>query len=287
MKIAAVSVAFLVVVIFLTGMKTEKDRHVVSIEKALRTGMIQATIKSRGSYQGNCMMLTVKNLTRKDTTVLIEAGRRLVCRDSSKQDILIIREQLIALDAGQETTVNLFGFCCEMTNHAPTINQVYQVGYMTDTPLVVLAKFLNDHDFPVSAMQSAIWCLSDGLGVSSIYDMDAQNILELRKFVSMLKGVPMPWYSVTYKQDTARLFTGIHEMLYGSISYHISNPGIQSLMVYDKNGNLVDGIFINRPILPGDYSYPIDLDVRTYPKGKYYLRLFFGRQQIQEKVFEL
>jgi hypothetical protein len=264
-----------------------KGSRVISIEKAIRIGYIQATIQGNGGSMGNCIQITMKNLTKKDTTILVEAGRRLLSNDTSKQDILITKEQQIALNGGQEITINVYGFCCEMTNSAPGLKNIYSVGYMTDTPMVALAKFLNEQDFPIDASQHAVWAISNNLSVAAIYDGDFESIKELRQFVAMLEGVPVPWYSIAYKQDTVRLFSGIHESLHGSFSYHISNVSIVSLMVYNSEGTLIDGIFINRPALSGDFNYPFTLDVKGYTKGKYYLRLFSGKQQIKEKIFVL
>lgn len=266
-----------------------KKHKLLSIEEAIKKRIVNVTFKGQDGHRGDCIRIVIKNILKKDTSVCLEAGRRLLSKDTSKQDILIVREQNIQLASGETKEISAFGFCCQSNKSSPSQNEIFKVGHMADSPLIKLAQYLNENDFSLSAMQSAVWAISNDHSISSISDRNIHNVKELQKLVASIKGIKMdfPWHSITYKEDTSQLFSGIHDSLYGEFEFYLSNNTVISMIVHNQKGMVMDRIFVRKPVHRGNYVYPIKLDVSLYPKGRYYLRLFDESQKKFEKVFQL
>ena len=91
----------------------EDNKKFLSIEKAIKEGIISAEITGKGGYKGECIEMNIKSLIDDDTIVRIEPGRRLLSDDTLLQDILIVKEIQLFLAAREKKQVNIFGFCCQ------------------------------------------------------------------------------------------------------------------------------------------------------------------------------
>ena len=285
---AVVAVLIFIIISSFTASEPQKKQSWLSIEKAIKSGIIEAKIASRGGHSGNCLVANLKSHCAKDTFIYFEAGRRIDSDDSSLQDILLVRDQMIAISPGQEKKVNLFGYCCQVHNHSPAAGSRYSAGKMADSPLVTLACFLNLHrEIPANSVQHAIWSISDNIPVASVHESDPYKISDLTKLLAKLKGIEIPWYSLTYATDSLHLFSGVAKELFGEIPYYIPNNSEVSMVVYDVSGKVVKVIFEDVPHNPDQYYYAFSMEVSGLPAGKYFVRIFAGGQKKAEKIFVL
>ncbi len=284
----------LISIIVFTGfitVKSAKEKK-FTLGKGLKSGMFKATVKGKGGHTGDCILMNIVNMSSLDTTIYIEAGRRLNSVDSTVQDILIVKELPLLVKAGEEKEINIYGFCCQATNHSPSKDENFEIGQMADSNLIKLAEFLSKNPYEESIVQNAIWVVSDNHPLASVGSSDAVKRKELRKLHTLLatiKHLPVDfsWYSLTYKTDTARLFSGVADSLYGDIDYSLWKGSSASLIVSDERGHVVHRIFVDKFHNPNTYSYEVKMSVDGWPKGKYYLRLVADNQKKLEKEFEL
>ncbi len=264
----------------------------ISIEKAISEGIISAEFQGTGTYSGDAISLELKSLIPVDTIIRIEAGRRLTSDDTLLQDILIVKELEVLLAANEIKKLKLFGFCCQAHNGAPKWDSFFKVGFMEDSTFIVLAKYLAQSKLPISVMQNAIWVLSDNNPLNSIHndnEKDKEKMKGLFQLIAGLKGMEYeyPWYTLKYKTDTTRVFSGRANRMFAEIEYNLQHQSNVDLFIKDANDLLVKEIFMNLPQHRGDYNYQFTLDVANMPKGKYYLRLYADNQLKLLKVFEL
>ncbi len=287
----------LVFILFLSFMavvpfpKTETKKY-LSIEEAMKNKIVSVHFTGKGGYSGECVELNIQSLIDHDTLIRIEPGRRLVSDDTLLQDILIVKEIQLLLAAREKKQFNIFGFCCEATNHAPYGGAKFSVGYMADSAFIKLAMFLSASNLPLDVMQSAVWVLSNNHALNSINnenESDRPKMKELYQLIAGMKGleIKFPWYTLKYKADTATLFSNIPVKLFGEIEYNLSDPAHVDLVVRDSRNNFVANLFVNRPHNPNTYTYRFSLDVAKYPKGKYYVILYVDNQMRVRKEFEL
>lgn len=261
-------------------------RKYISIQQAYDAGAIKLKITGTGGYSGNCLEMEISNTLRDSGFYRLEAGRRLASDDSTLQDILVTKELHIPLAAGEKKHFSLFGFCCQLHHHAPAPKSTYSVGKMAKYDLVALAQFLNEKSYSTSAMQYAVWVISDNNPLSSVIADNMDSISSLREMVGKIKHIEVPWYSLEYLPDNSQLFSGEHCVLTGTLKYAINTNAIVNISVYDSYGQLVKTI-CDAPANPDTYVLPLRLDVRGWQKGKYYVRATRDDIKIFEKTFEL
>ena len=275
---------------FISSHETKEKKF--TLGDGLKTGMFKASVKGKGGHTGNCILMNIVNLSSLDTTIYIEAGRRLKSVDSTVQDILIVKEIQLLVKAREEKNIDIFGFCCQATNHSPSKDEAFEIGNMADSNLVKLAQFLSINSFDEGIMQNAVWVVSNDHPLSSVGSSDANKRKELKKLhnlLAALKHLPVDfsWYTLTFKTDTTRLFSGIPDSLYGDIDYSLWNTTPVSLLVTDDRGHVVHRFFSEKIHNPNNYSYEIKLSVDGWPKGKYFLRLVSDNQKKLEREFVL
>ncbi|MFH2095366.1 MAG: hypothetical protein ABIJ16_06670 [Bacteroidota bacterium] len=291
-KYALIIIAMILACGFTWRVLDDKKKKYITVQEALERNLLESEVFGKGGYRGYVISLAVTNLAGFDSVFCLEPGRRLKSDDSTTQDILIVKEQIFALKAGEKKIIDGFGFCCQAGNHSPGAGEKFTIGNMADKKLVDLAKHLNEHEYPIDAMQGAVWVISDGKPLSCIHDADTskvEKVRELQKFVAKLAGINVnfAWYSIKFREDTTQLFSGVPDSLFGEIRYDLWKNCAASMVMYDSLGAVLQRFFVNKPHGPNQYLFPVKLDVYGWPKGKYYIRLFADGQMKEEKIFVL
>jgi len=270
------------------------DTPHLTIKEALKRNLISYKIKGLGGYQGDCVNITIKNNSNIDTTFYFESGRRLISEDKNIQDILIIKPVEFMLAGGEEKQFLGFGFCCQAHNEAPYKDSQFNIGNLKNIKLASLANYLYTNQYKKSEMQDAIWVVSDSNPISSIFvpieDKNAaKRMMNLKLYVAKLMDIDTKnlWYSLEYKTDTARLFTGEANLLNGIFNFRISHYSQGFIAVFDKENRLIQYITKRQSFSSRTYSYPIRLNVEGWKKGKYFVRVYSNNKMQAEREFEL
>jgi hypothetical protein len=260
-------------------------RKPISIEKAVKTGLIQLEIKGKGGHSGICLHLKLSNKQSDSLYVILEAGRKLNSQNDEEQDILVTHEQLFALKGKEKKEADVYGFCCQASHHSPGKDSSFSVGKMADSAMIKLARFCDKNKFPQDAVQNAVWCLSDNHDVAGI----DQSVEKLRKYVCEVKKVEMPWYQKDYAEpgSGSTAFSNRTDKISGSINYTIEASSLLSIQLKDRDNKLVQKFTGNKMMSKGNYDYWFELQVTNWPKGKYYIDIYAGEQLIMKKEFEI
>jgi hypothetical protein len=268
----------------LTNSYTPKDKY-TSIELLSENGSLKTIINGLGNYQGDCIEFDLQNTISDTLFVEIEPGRRLISKDTTIQDILIVKRKRFKIFPRMREKLKGNGFCCQSNNHSPYENAKFDVGCKADSNWVKLAEFINVNDFPTQATQSAIWVLSDNHPLSSVHADDLSSIYPLRKIVAEIKGVEIPWYSLTYKADTARLFSNRPKNIYGNFKYRVKNNSVITISVRNKNGAIVKTLVAKEAKGPGEYIYRLNMNVEKWKKGEYSIYVYqdYSKQIVRKK----
>ncbi len=267
--LAAVLVVAMIVLLVLSNGVTSNKREFLSISKQIESNKLAAVIKGKGGYQENCLSFELKNLTRDSLFIKLEPGRRIVCEDSSFQDIFIVKEKMIILPPLASLNTEGYGFCCRASKGSPAKNSKFNIGYMAPPAWIELAEVINQNNFPTNAIQSSIWVLSDNHSIASIHYEKMEEIDLLRRTVAKIKGVELPWYTITYEKDTAMLFSERPEKLFGKINFYTNKNAIISINIRSPKGRLMTTLIEEERKNQGNHEYKLDLNIKGWPKGEY------------------
>ncbi len=260
----------------------------VSIEKLAKSSALKIKLKSKGGFHAYCMSMQIENKGNDTCFALVEAGRRLESVDTTQQDIFIVKNEYAVVPPKAKLDFSLYGFCCISHNKSPKAGSAFTVGSMEGKDWQSVAKLINDHDFEQSAIQSAVWAISNGHPVSSISrGKDDRNLLLLQT-VAQIKGIELPWYSTQYIRDEQRVFSNKPKSIQGDINYHVAYEGVVSVLVKDQYGVVQSTLVDNVPRNKGPYTYYLDLDIAAWKDGKYELVIVQdGNKVLETKTFEI
>ncbi|MFN5222543.1 MAG: hypothetical protein ACK5DJ_00010 [Bacteroidota bacterium] len=250
----------------------EKEGY-VSMGKLVEQGLLDVKVEMLHKLK-NGLNVTLENKTVDSLKVWIEPGRRFIAKDSVYQDWFIGDERMITMMPLGTVEQDLLGFCCQVHDSGPADGAKYTIGYMAPVTWIELATLIHQNDFPKSASQHAVWCLSDNLPASSIYDADEKNVRLLRQLVCKIKGEQMPWYMLSYQKDSTRLFSNIPERLLGNVEYYLRNSAVVTINIRSSTGEVVKVLAKESGLGPGMHKLPVDLNVKGWPKGKYDVMIY-------------
>lgn len=265
------SLGFLLI-IFQGGVSAQKsttNNKYVSIEKLVNDKKLTSEIRGLGGYKGECIRFDLTNMTADTLKVLIEAGRRLICLDTPLQDIFIVKNKYITLTPNEHEEVNGYGFCCQSSDGSPQKDSKFSIGFMAPADWVKLAKVIDKNKFPPSAIQSAVWVLSNNHDISSIHDENLERIKLLRQTVAAIKGVELPWYTQTFEYDRSVVFSNRPERVTGSFYYELKRAASVTIAVKNKYGELITILLEEDGSERGTHTFQLDLIVKDWPKGEY------------------
>jgi len=261
-------------------------KEFISIEKLMIEGKLDVSISGLGGYQEECVAFNIKNLTGDTVLLRIEPGRRLHSEDTTMQDIFIVKHKNLTLPPFATLTEKGYGFCCKSHHRSPGQASVFGIGTMAPESWQKLANVIDKGNFPVKAIQDAVWCLSNDHPISGITDKNPANVDLLRRTVAKIKGVEVPWYTVIFEEAATenQLFSDKHLRLTGGINYQINSNAIISILVKDRKGQVIQSLVKGNSKSSGSYIYDVDLSVSGWPKGEYIIYIYEDYSNLNKKV---
>jgi len=263
-------------------------KDTVAISKAFLKKIIKLDIKGKGGYQGECLSMKIKNNSADSILIFIEAGWRFDSSDSTMQDILVVKDQYLPLAKKQEKTFGVEGFCCQAHNKAPAEKSKFAIGDSSKGQLRTIAKYLNKVKVSISNIQNAIWVMSDNNDLSSVEDENTEPSKKLREFIAKLKGIEVPFYSTSYKNEPGSVFSGKPKNITAKLAYSINNDlALVMANIRDEAGTIVKSFIIQKGAMRGEYTFDMDWDVSNMTKGKYTVRIYENQRELLKQVIKL
>jgi hypothetical protein len=274
-----------------------KVEGVMTIEEAVKQGLVKVKVNGKGGHSGECVILEIQNLKKKDLKLMVEAGRRLNSSDEGEQDLLVVRDQNLIVQAGAKKKINMDGFCCQLSNRSPGLGSGFTLGTLADEKLVKLAQYINGKSLPEDVIQEAVWCISDKENPSNIsVEEDAEanaelqkKVSELRKFTCALMGVEDKWYSTPQKriETPERQIQSNPVEIYGAIKYVVKTKAVINSELQDENHKTIFSMPGKNTMEKGEWDYNFHLKLDGFAKGTYHVILKAGTVQIMDREFTI
>ena len=259
------------------------------LEEAISKGYLEIDVAGRGGYNGECLKITLKNLSRKNLEVTIPAGQIFEAGDSSLQNLMVGKEETLLVERGKSRVARLNTFCVEAGDGSPGEGTYFHLGKMAVGNLLAFAQYLSkERQYDNDYAQSAVWAVSDDERLEGIGDA------ALAKYVAKLLGKPEPQYRVKYRQpDQSRLLEGtpvrhLQEALSmnGLFYYTLERDKIVNFELYNEAGEMVHALFKNRKQMKGYHKFRFEFEISGLEKGKYFARMTSGGETIEELAVE-
>ena len=267
----------------LTGQAITK----VSLQKALDKKMVKVMATCKGGLE---LTLNCRNLLKDSLSIIIPVGWRFNS-DAGKtdyQDILLTEHYIVNLKGKEIKNSNVIGYCCEATKLSPQDGVKYTVGKLADSNLVVLARFLQIKKVDNNTQQYSVWAISDGKETSNITASNDSVASLVRNFVSVLKGEPLPWYTLLKKANFSdgMMVNDKPIRFKANIEANTTNKCYSYCYVTDEKGTIVSAILGNW-LYPDKPNYNAMFNVFNLKKGTYHLVLESNNKALFQKEFKI
>lgn len=261
----------------------------LSLQNAVDQKKVVVKIFSLGGHEGECIEMEIRNISRENLKIDIEAGRRLNSINDVEQDILIVKEQSMELMPGENKRTKLKGYCCQAEKLSPSKKACYDVNKMAEMSLYMIARYLNINSFDPEVEQKAIWAISNGRSAATITGKDDSLVKPLREMVATIKGEKLPWYTLITKSKTQSdgiILSQVLE-LRGEIIYSNDQESYVTMTVVNELDRAVCMIKSEWLKACKDARYPVLLNVRALPKGKYKVEMKSREKNLAREEFEI
>lgn len=260
----------------------------IPLGDAIKKGYLTLTAAGAGGHSGECLKLKLENKTRKKLDIAIPAGQIFEAGDSSLQNLMVAREEMLAIEPGRNRIARVFGFCVEAGDGSPGADSDFSLGKMAEGHLLKLAQHLSENNLHQNpSAQFAVWAVSDEERLEGVGDPG------LTKFVADLLGKPMPEYHIQYQQPPQdRLLPGQPAnwreamAMDGLFYYTLDRDQKVNFGLYNEAGELVHTLFKNRVQKKGYHKFRFEFEIRGLPKGKYFARMTSGGRMLKELAVE-
>lgn len=262
------------------------ENKVLDLHDGIQSKKIEITANSTGGYSGDCILLKVNPISWKGD-VLVPAGTHFLSQDEGEQDIFVVEDQMLALGSGK-TNFTIKGYCSQKSNRAPDEGSAFKIKKTTNAQLKSLAEYINTSKPSENNFQEAVWSVSDRNGVSGIYAENAKD-KALRNYICELTGQKDTWYTSQreYRLNEDRTIAIQPVKISGQIKFQLEKPGTVMYKLYRGEEKLFDvggdRIFDQ----PGEYTFNFNVSVKSWKKGDYFFKVYFGEKVMHEETFEV
>ncbi len=183
-------------VLFLLSFSFFGFSKTVTLQEALQKKWVSTTVsmQSNEAARGCNMHISIKNLTKSEFNITIPVGFVFQSLDSTAQDFIHLENKELGLAALATQSTYMMTRCIRANRGFPNDNQAFLAKSLASSQLLALATFAFEKKrYESSAMQSALWAVSDNQGLYGINDSTLLN------FVAHLLNKPLPDYTVNYK----------------------------------------------------------------------------------------
>ena len=260
----------------------------LDIQSAIDAKKISADIQSIGRHEGKSVSLKLKNNTLKNLRIKVPAGTLFYPEDNGEQTLIHLENDLIVLKPHGEYSGFLAGFCTERNDRCPSEAAAMKISYSQNAQFKKLTDYLKGKKINKGVYQDAVWAISNGSSITNI-DASEPSAAALRKFMAELTGQKDTWYSSPQSRRVDENGNIVHEtvVIKGKLEFDCKKNAKVRQDIYKENG---ESVFVSEKYMVAStphVNYRFTLRVRGWEKGKYYIRIHDGTDEITRYYFEV
>lgn len=255
------------------------------LTEAIIENDVSATFTSKGGHSGLCIRSEITNKTNSLLKLLVRPADRLISQDVNEQDIILTRKVVIQLAPYETKNTILYGYCCQSKNRSPKSGSNFKLSRDTSRHMQILCNALDSLRPNKSTEQSAVWCISDNHKIYSIENLKENK--DLLEVISDLTHQEVPWYFVSYKQNSYSAFSNTPDTLIFDYNYIVEKPGYSTLILYDEFGATAIPIFVDNWLETGNYTNQVNWSNENIRNGNFTLKYFHNGNMVEEKKIRI
>lgn len=255
---------------------------------ALNSKQITASFVSNGQYNGKSVDLIIKNNTSASLKIKIPSGTLFHPQDDDEQTLIQLEDDFIVLKPRGTYEGSSVAYCTESNDRCPSKGNSMKITANKNPQFSKLSKYLIGKNIETSTYQSAVWAISDGHNVSNIEAIDPAT-KEFRKYIATITGQDDTWFSSpqNVQVDEEGNFRRETVVITGQLEFNCEKNAQVRQDIYKESG---ESVLISDKYMTARYgkvTYKFTMRVKGWEKGKYFIKLHDGINEITRYYFEV
>ncbi|MDX1462311.1 MAG: hypothetical protein R3359_04580 [Marinirhabdus sp.] len=246
------------------------------LEWAISNNIIQYNLQGNDEsphyYQP--LRLSVTNLTDSPIQIRVPNGQQFKSVDSTYQDIVVTKEELIAVGPRANKQTPIFGMCTEKFNPAPNTDVSYTTNGVAKDKLSLLAQEIQNQEAFSVAGQNAVWMLTDNGKLGDVTGYGVEDGVQLRTFMANMFDIPVDDVE-KFVAPAAPVRT---RTVGGNFRYRFPNTSSVTIGMFNAQDIIVKELYNNPETPPGEHRLSYEFDTLQYGDEVYYIRLIVDGQ---------
>ena len=243
------------------------------LNDALEKGYVDVAITGNpeSSHYLKPIIIELQNLRSEPITIRIPNGLQFHAPDV--QDVIVTKEEMIALAPNEKTTRDIYAMCTEQSLSASNSDSNFKVGDIATGDLAKLTSEIQKSTIYNTLGQYAIWTLTDEQHLNTISGFDMEAATELKTFVAELLEVPVPEY------DPDDYLTNFHDdgliqrAIKSRFRYRSLGGAKITIAMFDDEDRLVRELYNNPFVSGGEHEFEFQFDAEVYRNKAYFIRM--------------
>jgi len=260
----------------------------ITLEKALQTGLVQVSAKgnSASTHYGLPLRMQIKNLSNSPVNISAETGLLFLPEDSLAQGIILTQEQYIALQPGEQKTIDMAGMCINHQNRAPKSEDKFLFKGKATAELAEMAQFISQKRMQNVNGQRAIWLICDKEPLYNIISENSEEEQQLMQKIAAIRGETPLTPEACEKRAETGAYTSTYLKISGTFGFNVAIASDVHIALFDENGIVLKEIY--RDVAqPGKHNVSYQFDATPHLGHKLYARLVSRHQLMIERKFDL
>jgi hypothetical protein len=272
----------------------------LSLEDALETKSISYVAKGSSGSTHYITPITIHIQNNKGTTlyIMIENGRQFISVDTSIQNLIITKKELIVLAPNEEKTIVLHAMCTQNSNSSPSDNNNYVVAEMANENLLTISRCIEKNEYYESVGQRAVWVFTDNSPVDMVASFNNEASEKLQELIRILT---MNLVFSSHREKLKELNDEINQVndeIYRTVDERYRNYSEQSyrseitgffeyslkeesevmIGMFDIHGIIVRELLYNPNVKKGEHRFDFSFDSSLYTDKKYLFKLLVNSE---------
>ena len=260
----------------------------LSLSDAIKNNSVTAKILSNGKYSGNSVNISLTNTTNAPLQILVPAGTKYNPEDAGEQTLIQMEDKLIVLNPKGVYNGKIAAFCSEASDRCPTENKAMKITANSDPRFNKLFAYVKDKPIDKNTFQDAVWAISDNRSVSNIV-AENKTAQDFRTYVASITGQKDTWFTSPQQVqvDQAGNFNYETVTITGKLEFDCTKGKQVHQDIHKENGEVRFKSDKSMTAQTGHITYTFKLAVKGWEKGKYYVNIHDGTNQLAKFEFSI
>ena len=263
-------------VVICTSFKTTYHLKIIDLDYAIQQQMIQYTVIGTldSPHYIKPISITLENKHGNNFLLKIPSGYTFTSKDTTYQDIIITKEEVIAVTKNKPITRDLYGMCIQKYQSAPNEEIEYTANGITKGKLNQIAKEIEHQNEHSILGQHAIWNITDDSTLYDIAGYESTDGASLRDFTADLLNVPR--IKIEDINEERNIIS--KRTVGGNFRYNFPYTSSVTIGMFNAQDIIVKELFHNPNTPAGEHHLAYEFDASIYPDDTYYIRLIVNEK---------